>query len=193
MPPSPPPSSSSSSPPRPSALQAPNDRSTRPLIIGDESGPSSPPFPIYLSGSVQRGFGRGGKELGCPTANLPSRLLQPGGQGGGLSEAPTGIYFGYGRVLSREEGGKGEEYEDREQKDAAASKSGSTEVATASTKDLSEEETRVHPMVMSLGWNPFYDNKTKTAVGSIRGGHRWSDETLTMAHLSISFSLRKST
>lgn len=30
---------------------------------------------------------------------------------------------------------------------------------------LSDEDGRVHPMVMSLGWNPFYKNKQLTAVG----------------------------
>lgn len=40
-------------------------RQTRP----DIAGPDVPelPFPIILSGKVQHGFGRGGKDLGCPT------------------------------------------------------------------------------------------------------------------------------
>jgi riboflavin kinase len=29
---------------------------------------------------------------------------------------------------------------------------------------LSEQEGKVHPMVMSLGWNPFYKNERLTAV-----------------------------
>lgn len=29
---------------------------------------------------------------------------------------------------------------------------------------LSGEECKVHPMVMSLGWNPFYKNERLTAV-----------------------------
>ena len=35
----------------------------------DIVGPAVPeaPFPILLAGEVQRGFGRGGKDLGCPT------------------------------------------------------------------------------------------------------------------------------
>ena len=44
--------------------------------------------PIVLSGLVQRGFGRGGKELGTPTANLdPSALA-------GM-EVELGVYFGW--------------------------------------------------------------------------------------------------
>ena len=40
-------------------------RKLRPDIAGPEIPQS--PFPIYLSGAVQKGFGRGGKDLGCPT------------------------------------------------------------------------------------------------------------------------------
>lgn len=37
----------------------------RPLV----TGPPEPeaPYPIYLDGWVERGFGRGSKDLGCPT------------------------------------------------------------------------------------------------------------------------------
>lgn len=38
----------------------------RPAIIGTESGPE-PPYPIKMFGAVERGFGRGSKELGIPT------------------------------------------------------------------------------------------------------------------------------
>lgn len=41
------------------------DRSSRPDVVGPEV--PQPPFPILMSGAVQRGFGRGGKDLGCPT------------------------------------------------------------------------------------------------------------------------------
>lgn len=157
----------------PPALQAPSDRSQRPSVVGDAAGPSNP-FPIYLSGTVQRGFGRGGKDLGCPTANLPSRLLksaseqvssQRGGQGStDLADAPTGVYFGYARLLSEDEGGRGEEYEDQEQKEKAKSNEKSDVASSAkSSSPLRDADTIVHPMVMSLGWNPFYANKTKTA------------------------------
>lgn len=44
-------------------------RSSRPLVIGDDSGPNEP-FPIRLAGTVHRGFGRGGKDLNCPTGWL---------------------------------------------------------------------------------------------------------------------------
>lgn len=38
----------------------------RELVAGPHHGPT-PPFPVYLDGWVTRGFGRGSKDLGCPT------------------------------------------------------------------------------------------------------------------------------
>lgn len=43
-------------------------RSGRPQIVGPDTPES--PFPIALAGQVQKGFGRGGKDLGCPTGAL---------------------------------------------------------------------------------------------------------------------------
>ena len=41
-------------------------------------------------GTVDQGYGRGGKKLGVPTANLPSSLFQ-----NALEDVPTGVYFGW--------------------------------------------------------------------------------------------------
>lgn len=43
-------------------------RKTRPEIVGPDVPES--PFPIKMSGEVQKGFGRGGKDLGCPTGTI---------------------------------------------------------------------------------------------------------------------------
>lgn len=48
----------------------------------------------------------------------------------------TGVYYGFARVFPEKDG----------------------------QRVLSEEESQVHPMVMSLGWNPFYKNEKLTAV-----------------------------
>ena len=40
-------------------------RTERPQIVGPDVPEA--PYPIVLAGAVQKGFGRGGKELGCPT------------------------------------------------------------------------------------------------------------------------------
>jgi len=128
---------------RPAApLRTETFRKSRPDIVGPETVET--PFPIFLSGAVQRGFGRGGKDLGCPTgefifryaghltlnldcflsANLPDESITPMS-----SVCKPGVYFGYAQVYG-----------------------------------LSGQEGKVHPMVMSLGWNPFYKNERLTAV-----------------------------
>ena len=54
---------------RPAVLKGTESyRTSRPEIVGPEI--PQEPFPIFLSGAVQRGFGRGGKDLGCPTGTL---------------------------------------------------------------------------------------------------------------------------
>ncbi|KAJ7781494.1 riboflavin kinase [Mycena metata] len=103
-------------------------RTSRPQIVGPECPES--PFPILLAGPVQKGFGRGGKELGCPTANLPDESITPIS-----SVAKTGVYYGYAQVLPPKDG----------------------------KTELCEADVRVLPMVMSLGWNPFYKNEILTA------------------------------
>lgn len=57
---------------RPAApLRTDTSRTQRPVIVGCDT--PEPPFPITLSGAVQQGYGRGGKDLGCPTGeHLPS-------------------------------------------------------------------------------------------------------------------------
>ncbi|KAK7470898.1 riboflavin kinase [Stygiomarasmius scandens] len=113
---------------RPAApFQTESFRLTRPQIVGPDT--PEPPFPIRLGGPVQRGFGRGGKDLGCPTANLPDESIDTIS-----SKAKTGVYYGYAQVLPPKEG-----------------------------NELSEEDLKVHPMAMSLGWNPFYKNERMTA------------------------------
>lgn len=52
------------------------------------------------------------------------------------SVTQPGVYYGYAQI-SREKDGEGA---------------------------LSEEDAKVLPMVMSLGWNPFYKNKQMSAV-----------------------------
>ncbi|KAF5331553.1 hypothetical protein D9611_007627 [Ephemerocybe angulata] len=114
-------------------------RAGRPSIVGPDAPES--PFPIFLAGKVQYGFGRGGKDLGCPTdndrttpgrstANLPDESITPMS-----SVANTGVYYGYAQVVSPP--------------DAAAA--------------FPPEDLKVLPMVMSLGWNPFYKNEKLTA------------------------------
>lgn len=52
-----------------------------------------------------------------------------------MIDAGTGVYYGYAQVTPSE-----------------------------GTSSLSDQDVCVLPMVMSFGWNPFYNNKRKTAV-----------------------------
>lgn len=56
---------------------------------------------------------------------------------------PPGVYFGYAQVSTRRSDGQ---------------------VGGPSSGTLDEGQTEVYPMVMSLGWNPFYKNEKLTAV-----------------------------
>ncbi|CAD6197107.1 unnamed protein product [Caenorhabditis auriculariae] len=56
-------------------------------------------LPLLVSGKVVKGFGRGGKDLGCPTANLDDEVLE------NLPKSLIcGVYYGLARV------GNGEVY-----------------------------------------------------------------------------------
>ncbi|KAJ1846262.1 riboflavin kinase, partial [Coemansia sp. RSA 2703] len=76
------------------------------------------PFPILVSGAVVKGFGRGGKQLGIPTANLAEDAVERT-----LQDIPIGVYLGWAQIAG---------------------------------------EQPVWPMVMSLGWNPFFKNERRS-------------------------------
>ncbi|KAH8311936.1 hypothetical protein KR044_008684 [Drosophila immigrans] len=74
-------------------------------------------LPIYASGEIVRGFGRGSKELGIPTANLSLEAVKA------LPNClENGVYYGWAKVNNGD----------------------------------------VHKMVLSIGWNPYYNNKEKS-------------------------------
>ncbi|XP_039263026.2 riboflavin kinase-like [Styela clava] len=74
-------------------------------------------LPYFCRGTVIKGFGRGSKELGIPTANFPESVVDnlP-------HDVSAGVYYGWGQI------GSGP----------------------------------VHKMVMSIGWNPYYNNTKKS-------------------------------
>ncbi|OOF90782.1 hypothetical protein ASPCADRAFT_211739 [Aspergillus carbonarius ITEM 5010] len=90
-------------------------------VTGPDSGPSSP-YPIRLSGPVIKGFGRGSKELGIPTANIPADELAK------YPDLSVGVYYGV--------------------------------VALDPSRFASQEP--ILPAVLSIGYNPFYKNETKS-------------------------------
>ncbi|XP_053962073.1 putative riboflavin kinase [Anastrepha ludens] len=74
-------------------------------------------MPFFASGEIIRGFGRGSRELGIPTANFPLEVVKS------LPAALSlGIYYGWANVDNGE----------------------------------------VYKMVMSIGTNPYFDNKEKS-------------------------------
>ncbi|CAM1501925.1 Fc.00g039090.m01.CDS01 [Cosmosporella sp. VM-42] len=106
--------------------------SSRPSVVGPESGPEVP-YPYQMEGKVIAGFGRGSKELGIPTANLPvDASLTPW-----ISAIPSGVYFGYASL-------------------ALPSSHPDKPASSSSTF-------HVFPMVMSIGYNPFYKNTVRSA------------------------------
>ena len=117
------------------------ERPSRPRSpeAGPSTGPESP-FPIRLSGPIIQGFGRGSADLGIPTANLPIAGLSVGGH----AEVESGVYYGWCGVNVDGDGNQ-----------TAADHSAG---ASASSKGT------VWPMVMSIGWNPFYGNKVRSVV-----------------------------
>jgi len=56
---------------------------------------------LYMRGEVATGYGRGGKKLGVPTANLPESLFAES-----LRDVPAGVYFGWAQVDGVEGGAK---------------------------------------------------------------------------------------
>ena len=74
--------------------------------------------------------------MNAHVANLPDEAIHS------LSAATTtGIYYGYAQV-----------------------RNGTQEVGEETTDPLCEEDTKVYPMAMSLGWNPVYKNEKLSAV-----------------------------
>lgn len=91
---------------------------------------------IFLQIRTRHCIRRLSASVDCTVANLPDSALEPI-----TSVAKTGIYFGYARVHRDHEGSELE--------------------GMFAAHDL-----EIQPMVMSLGWNPYYKNEKLTAVGN---------------------------
>ncbi|PPQ86462.1 hypothetical protein CVT26_011656 [Gymnopilus dilepis] len=104
----------------------------RPRIIGPDSGPQEP-YPLHMEGKVIKGYGRGSKDLGIPTANLPVDDTQTPW----ISSIASGAYFGWASLRLPS--------------------------ADAPNQPPSTSEFTIYPMVMSIGYNPFYNNTVRSA------------------------------
>lgn len=118
---------------------------SRPSIVGPEQ--IEQPYPVVVDTTVEAGFGRGSAELGCPTANIPPGLL---------AKLDTGVYYGWAVVTEASEPETAPEWFE-----LAKKRERSIEVNYGSK--LAAAAGTCYPMVMSIGWNPFYENKQKSA------------------------------
>lgn len=108
--------------------------------------PESPelPFPLHEISEVISGFGRGSADLGIPTANIP--VSPP------LEHLDAGIYFGWCKVVPR-----------AEMSPTQCSRKDGQTIFFSYGNSLLDNDKACFPMVMSIGWNPFYNNRAKTA------------------------------
>ncbi|KAI8635607.1 hypothetical protein F5Y19DRAFT_461194 [Xylariaceae sp. FL1651] len=143
--------------------------STRPRVLYSDAGPE-PPYPLRMEGAVISGFGRGSKELGIPTANLPvDAAATPW-----IADARSGVYFGWASLALPAT------HPDSSFSTTSTTSSTSTSTSSATTtttttaatatetKTETETETtpqnfQIYPMVMSIGFNPFYKNRVRSA------------------------------
>lgn len=108
------------------------------------------PFPVKIERTeVIPGFGRGSSDLGFPTANIDVTKNEQ------LLKLDAGVYFGFAKLYKS---AKMVEKED-EKVDRVDGKSS---VILNYGRPLTNKDLVVLPMVMSLGWNPYYGNKEKT-------------------------------
>ncbi|KAB8345925.1 hypothetical protein FH972_022978 [Carpinus fangiana] len=140
-------------------------------IAGPDAGPESP-FPIKLSGRIIKGFGRGSKDLGIPTANIPIDGLDVGGH----TDIESGVYFGWAglsRSHATDASGAIQPLGKEGALDKASHVAGKVaDTLLGSSKDPGQGprthtgpdgcKVEVFPMVMSIGWNPFYKNKVRS-------------------------------
>ncbi|KAH3687400.1 hypothetical protein WICPIJ_001613 [Wickerhamomyces pijperi] len=121
---------------------------TRPDVII----PSQPqtPYPTQTEVKIPiiAGFGRGSSELGIPTANVSIDQLKSN-----ILELEPGVYFGWCKVHSNDEHSR----EETKTRVNGVEVKYSYGLKLTKGKDLEV----VLPMVMSIGWNPFYGNKEK--------------------------------
>lgn len=108
------------------------------------------PYPVKISTTeVIPGFGRGSSDLGFPTANININ------ENNVLKELETGVYFGFAKLYKSNKIDQiGDQKIDRID--------GKSSVILNYGRYLNDKDLEILPMVMSLGWNPYYGNKEKT-------------------------------
>ncbi|KAI1211249.1 riboflavin kinase [Annulohypoxylon truncatum] len=140
----------------------------RPRILYGDAGPE-PPYPLRMEGTVISGFGRGSKELGIPTANLPvDEAAAPW-----IATAKSGVYFGYASLALPDTHPDHAQHHRRHRGNPRAPASAPPAPLPPSSNDTAAESPssepeppsrwQIYPMVMSIGYNPFYKNSVRSA------------------------------
>ncbi|KAI5645759.1 riboflavin kinase domain-containing protein [Phthorimaea operculella] len=116
---------------------------------------TSPPLPVFLEGEVVKGFGRGSKQLGCPTANYNIEVVRSLPR-----ELQPGVYCGWAQV----DNGPVHKmvtnigwcpfYQNKEMS-----------VPGVYCGWAQVDNGPVHKMVTNIGWCPFYQNKEMSVPG----------------------------
>ncbi|KAJ5585412.1 Riboflavin kinase [Penicillium hispanicum] len=103
-------------------------------VAGPDAGPEAP-YPVQLSGPVIKGFGRGSKDLGIPTANIPAEDLSEK-----YPDLTTGVYYGVVALDPKKFAQENDPIADSDKPPA----------------------TTLLPAVLSIGYNPFYKNTVRS-------------------------------
>lgn len=113
----------------------------RSLVAGPSKGPRAP-YPLRMEGTVIHGFGRGSKELGILTANLPAPTW--------MAEIERGAYFGWASLRLQA---------------ASPAQASHPPTASTTTPSMSPDSSAftIYPMVMSIGYNPHFGNAAPSA------------------------------
>mmetsp|Transcript_1269 Transcript_1269/g.2273 ORF Transcript_1269/g.2273 Transcript_1269/m.2273 type:complete len:193 (+) Transcript_1269:2-580(+) len=112
---------------------------------------------------VVRGYGRGSKDLGIPTANVSREKEVLSCSCGDFDHLPTGIYWGFARI--------------------GEVKTPSTGAGSSNSDGKGNDEEsvlgKVHLAAISIGYNPTYNNKEKTVEP-----HLIADQSHPLRHAS---------
>lgn len=134
------------------------DRNNRPEIAGGEI--PTAPYPLYSATQVFAGFGRGSSDLGIPTANIPKDSFTQILDATRGIEGETGIYYGWAAVYPSS---STPEAINEKASGAAVPCHRKVDYNYGSLLKAGIDKAKVFPMVMSVGWNPFYHNKECSA------------------------------
>ena len=104
--------------------------------------------PFYVTGKVVKGFGRGSKQLGIPTANIDTDVVQN-------IDLENGIYYGFCQLLDPKQHSNGLTHQN-----------GVTDKVFDKTDQSVGSKTGdrspIYAMVCSLGWNPQFNNSVRS-------------------------------